>query len=168
MYIAVLWNSQFFIKKKSILSHHYCSHARISFSLFLIVHCAPVVSSSGILSYSAVSLGHAGVLKVRVFLSESSLSSSTVALFFSGFPCILSLVCPFCRGLRPLPCVSRPGGEGLLCADAPASWTDSCCGVVIFTHAHTRTKLKGVCTLSIACGLFSAEAEMRRHGFCKL
>lgn len=85
------------------------------------------------------------------FLSQhSAFSSSTVFLWLS---CILSLLCSLCRGLRPLPCESCPRGEGLLCTDAPASWTDSCCGVVISTHTHSilpmtysahRQKCKGM------------------------
>ncbi len=98
-----------------------------------------------------------------LFLSQhSAFSSSTVFLWPS---CILSLLCSLCRGLRPLPCESCPRGDRLLCTDAPASWTDSCCGVVISTHTRTHTHTH---TLSITRGLFSSQAEMHRHGSVKI
>lgn len=114
----------------------------LSLIICVFVSVPPLCTCCDLFRNSLVHAGRSGTNRgpegeggeALVLSQHSAFSSSTVLLWLS---CILSLLCALCRGLRPLPCVSCPGGEGLLCADAPASWTDSCCGVVISTCTHT-------------------------------
>lgn len=139
----------------------------LSVFLSVFLHCAPVVISSGILSYTPVALGQTGVLKVKGGKPSFFLSTqpSLPPLCFSGFPafcrsCVLSV-----EVLDPCPACLAPGERGF-CVPMPLQAGQT--AAVEWSSPHVHTRLKGPCTPSITRGPFSPRAQMQRHGFSKL